>query len=115
VSVGRTDDAEAKGCAADEDGFADAAGVVAAADEGIDQPPSDDEIGDGCEEPGEAGVQERVEQVYVEGDREIAWQPGQQEIEDVVVGAEPEDHAEDFALPEEITEGGLWCFFADES
>lgn len=49
-----------------------------------------------------------MQQIDVEGDGEIAWEPGEQEVEDVVVGAEAEDHADDFGLPEEIAEGCLF-------
>ena len=45
-----------------------------------------------------------MEQVDVEGDGEIAWEPGEQEVEDVVVGAETEREAEDFALGEKLGE-----------
>ena len=53
--------------------------------------------------------QEGVDLVRLIGGDRSLWQLGQQEIEDVVVGAEAEDHPEYLALPEEITEGGLLC------
>ena len=101
--MGGAEDAEAEGGAGDEDGFADATRVPAALDEVV-RAPAGGEIGDCGEEPGDAGVEEGVEQIDAERGGEIAGQPGEQEIEDVVVRAEAEGETEDFALAKEVAE-----------
>ncbi len=114
MGVGCSEDAEAEGGAADEDDLADAVGVAAALDEGVDEPAADEHVGYGGEEPGDAGVEEGVHEIDVQGRGEITWQPGEQEIEDVVVRAEAEGEAEDFSLAEEIAKGGWFGIIVDD-
>src|SRR5277367_6378900 len=68
--------------------------------------PSAAEVGRGSEEPRHPGVEEGVQQVDVQRGREVAGQPGEEEVEDVVVGAEAEREAEHLAAAEEIRERG---------
>ncbi len=107
MRVRAAEDAEAHGGAADENDGADAVGVPAAADEMIDQPAADGEIGCGGDEPGHAGVEERRGQVDVERAGEIDGQPGEQQIEDVVVRAEADGEADDLGLSQQIAESGM--------
>jgi hypothetical protein len=90
VDVGGAEDSEAEGGTGDEDGAADVAGVPAAMDEGVDEEAAEEEVSDGGEEPGGGGVEEGVEEVDVKLRGEVAGEPGEEEVEDVVVGAEAE-------------------------
>lgn len=105
----RAEDAQAAGGTADEEGGADAAWVPTATDEGIGGEASG-EVAEGGNQPGDAGVEERVEEIDMEGGGEIAGEPGEEEVEDVVVGAEAEGETEDLLLADEVGEGGLWGF-----
>ena len=118
------ENAEAEGCAADQNDLADERGVAAAMNERVDEPPADYEIGESGEEPGNAGIENGVQQVHMQGRGKIAGQPGEQQIESVIVGSVPEDEALDFALAQEVGDGtgflnfgvafGLRAALADE-
>ena len=110
VRVTCTKNPEAKRGAANENDLTDANRVFAALDEGVDEPPADAEIENGSDEPGDAGVERGMQQVDVVGGGEIAGQPGQQEIEAVVVSGEPEAKSPNAALAKEVGEGrALLC------
>ena len=104
MGVGCSQDAEAECGSYNDDGFADTAGIVAAVDERVREE-SGGEIREGGEEPRDSGVKEGMEKVDVQRRGEVTGQPHQQQVEDVVVGAEADSEAENFALAEKITEG----------
>ncbi len=111
--MGGAEDAESAGHAADENGAAHAACVPSALDEVVGEEAADAEIRDGRDQPGKAGVEERVEQVDVELDGKIAGQPCEQQIEDPVIGADAENHGDNFGLAKQSPKwerGRLVCF-----
>ncbi len=56
-----------------------------------------------------------MQQVDVQSRREIARQPCEEQVEDIVVRAEPQNHPDYFTLPHEIAEGGLSDVIRSES
>jgi hypothetical protein len=102
--VGGTENAETEGCPCDQNNLADERGVAAAMDERVDEPAANYEISESGEEPGHAGVENGVEQIYVQGRGKIAGHPGEQQIESVIVGRVAENEALDFALAQEVEE-----------
>ena len=63
-------------------------------------------------QPGHAGVEERVQQIHMQRTRKVARQPCQEQIEDVVVGAKTDAQPDHLALPQQIPERcGWWRAF----
>ena len=78
----------------------------AALDEEVHQPAADGQFAHGGDEPGHAGVEKRMQQVDVQREGEVAGQPGEQQIKDVVVGAKAQRQPEHFALAQQPPQRG---------
>jgi len=102
VGVRGAEYAEAESCPADQNNLADERGIAAAMDERVDEPAADYQISESGEEPGHAGVKNGVEQIYMQGRGKIAGEPGEQQIESVIVRSVAEHEALDFALAQEV-------------
>src|ERR1700691_5968589 len=73
-------------------------------DKRVDEPATDDQIGESGEQPGHAGIHDGVEQIYAQGRGKIAGHPGEQQIESVIVGRVAGHEAFDVALAQEVDE-----------
>src|SRR5437899_8744585 len=114
MSICGSKDAQTTCGSTNQNGLSDGVRVPSALNQRVHEPAADGKVCHGRDEPWNAGVKEGVQQIDVQRGREIAGQPGEEQVEDVVVGAEPQDHPDDLALPEEITEGGLSGFIRSE-
>src|SRR5665213_613829 len=86
--MGSANDTEAESCAADEHNLANAVRVPSTLYQRVHQPATDSQVRRRRDKPWHPGVKERVQQIDMQGERKVAWQPGQQEIKDVVIRAE---------------------------
>src|SRR5258706_15981766 len=100
----RAQNAEAKDGAPSQNRLPNTHWIPAALDQMIHQPSPDKQIASRRESPGDAGVDNGMQQVHVKAGRKITGQPGQQKIKSVVVGSKSKCEAVDFPIPQQITE-----------
>ena len=102
-------DAGAEGESADEDGLThqprSAAASNGAAHQRVDHPSTDEEIGERRDEPRDAGIERGVQQIDVQAHGEIRREPGEHQIENIVVRGEADRGADDLALTQQIQQG----------
>src|ERR1035437_9371877 len=104
VCVGRAHNSESTGRAADEDGFAYQAWVPTAPNQPIHQPASHQNVREGCENPWHAGVKKRMEQIDVQSEGKVTWQPGKQKVKDIVIRTHADSQSNHLALCQKIAE-----------
>ena len=88
MSAGSAENSQAEDRSADEDNLTNTNSVPAALYQRIDEPPADDKIGERREQPRNTGIQRGMKQVDMMHGREIGRQPGQEQIEGVVIRRE---------------------------
>src|SRR5580704_6268051 len=98
------EDAESEAGPADENHLTNAHGVPAALDQCIDEPSTDDEIRESCEQPGHAGVSNGVQQIHIVDGKEIGRQPGQEQVESIIITGKSERQSTNPPLPKQIPE-----------
>ncbi len=105
VRVCRAENSQTERRSADEHGLTNAARAPTALYQGVNEPATHGKVGERGEKPGHTGKNRRMKQVHVEGRGKIRGQPGQEQIESVVVRRETQGQAAHFTLPEQVSEG----------
>src|SRR5882762_3444122 len=104
VRAGSAENSQAADRPADENNLTNTNRVPAALYQRIDEPPAYDKIGERREQPGNTGIQRRMKQVDMMHGGKIRRQPGQEEIESVVIRREAQSQAANFSLSKQIAE-----------
>src|SRR6266700_4123577 len=105
VRVCRAENSQTERRSADEHGFTNAARAPTALYQSIHEPATNGKVSERGEEPGHSGKNLRKNQVNVDGGGNIRRQPGQEQIESVVVRRETQGQAAHFTLPKQVSEG----------
>src|SRR5208283_2547116 len=86
VCARRAKDRETESCSRHQDSLANSVSTIAVSDKSIHHPSAHQQVRESGEQPGYAGIENRVEQIHVKRNGKIAGQPRQKEKKSVIVG-----------------------------